>query len=618
MEDGIFELRGNFIQRKISEFFIFYKPQFDYKQIYGKKDQLIFIEKEDNNPSPKNYIPCMFYRNINSQNFLICFHGNSEDIFTTETFGLDFRSYLNMNVLFVEYPGYSLYLDPKPESNKIFADAIVVYNWVKKKFKLSDNQIFIFGRSLGTSPAIYLSSQKKPKALFLVSAFTSMKDIGADKYVSVFLEEIFNSIKYIKNVQCHTLLIHGEQDNLISYQQSEKLLEELNKNREGLGYLVKRPNMTHNDFDLKNDIIVQIDNFLKEHYLISNENTNSNFDKNELNNIYQVPISIQRIIESKTFNITNFSISDEKIIEIKNAFILIRLIDERIALSNGLQITIYNGRYYKEDYTINLYEKNNIIGEINCLCQLKNGNLICSTTSGDLFIYEIDEGDYETKIWTSLGIIIHKIEVSNLNEILLLSENFFKIYDDKLNEINSIEHSKEYINFIQLDNCFAFVTSNNYLKFCDLEKNKINLIHHLQLKGKINTYTIAKGDKSLIIGYDNCIEYIDLEQSEDYEQKNKTKENASSNKVSLDENIIYIHKIHDELFLASSNKGSIFQIIIKERNQIEIIQKNFVDGAIKCLLYKNIKNILFTSEDKVYILNWNTQSNSLKDDCKIF
>ena len=85
---------------------------------------------------------------------------------------------------------------------------------------------------------------------------------------------------------------------------------------------------------------------------------------------------------------------------------------------------------------------------------------------------------------------------SNSNEILILSEKFFKIYDDKLNKINSIEHTKEYINFIQLDNSFAFVTSNNYLKICNLEKNKINLLHHLQLKGKINTYNIAKGNKS--------------------------------------------------------------------------------------------------------------------------
>ena len=609
MENGIFEIRGNYIQRKVSDIFIFYKPNFDYKQIYGKKDQLIFIEKEENVQSAKNYIPCMFYRNINSQNFLICFHGNSEDIFITDNYGLDFRSYLNMNVLFVEYPGYSLYLDPKPESVKIFSDAIVVYDWVKKKFHLSDDQIFVFGRSLGTSPAIYLASQKKPKALFLVSAFTSIKDVGVDKYVSAFLEDIFNSIKYIKNVQCDTLLIHGEKDPLISYQQSEKLLNELNKNRKDLGYLVKRPNMTHNEYDIKNDIIVQIDNFLKQRHLISNENINSNFDKNELIKSYQIPILIQRIIESKTFNINDFFISNKKIIKSKNAFIIIRLIDERIALSNGLNITIYNDRCYKEDYTINLYNEMNEIGKINFLYQLKNGNLICSTTSGDLFSFEIDEGDAERKKLISINNIIHKIEVSNSNEILLLSENFFKIYDDKLNEINSIEHKNEFINFLQLDDLFAFVTNDYYLKFYNLEKNKMKFTHNIKLKGRVNTYTIAKGsNKSLIIGIGNIIEYIDLEQDEVYEQNNK---------CILKENIIYIHKIHDQLFLASSDKGSIIQITINEKNQIEIIQKNFLNVPIKCLLYKNIKNILFTSEDKLYILNSNIQNNSQKD-CKIF
>lgn len=86
----------------------------------------------------------------------------------------------------------------------------------------------------------------------------------------------------------------------------------------------------------------------------------------------------------------------------------------------------------------------------------------------------------------------------------------------------------------------------------------------------------------------------------------------------LNENIINIHKIHDAFFLASSDKGSIIQIMIKERNQIGIIQQRFVNGAIKFLLYKNIKNILFTSEDKLFVLNVKNQSNSPKDECKIF
>ena len=42
-------------------------------------------------------------------------------------------------------------MDPKPESKKIFFVAIIVYDWVKEKFHVSDEQIFIPCRSLGTS-----------------------------------------------------------------------------------------------------------------------------------------------------------------------------------------------------------------------------------------------------------------------------------------------------------------------------------------------------------------------------------------------------------------------------------------------------------------------------------
>ena len=91
------EQRGNYIQKIITDNIIFCKPRFDYKEFYEKKEKIIFIEREPNNKSANNYIPCMFHMNLNTNNFLICFHGNSEDIFTTEKFGLDFRDYIKMN-----------------------------------------------------------------------------------------------------------------------------------------------------------------------------------------------------------------------------------------------------------------------------------------------------------------------------------------------------------------------------------------------------------------------------------------------------------------------------------------------------------------------------------------
>ena len=82
---------------------------------------------------------------------------------------------------------------------------MIVYDRVKSKFKVKDDQIFVCGWSLGAACAIFLSSQRNPKAVFLVSAFTSIKNIGKDFKSSASVEEIFNSYKYITDIKPYVL-----------------------------------------------------------------------------------------------------------------------------------------------------------------------------------------------------------------------------------------------------------------------------------------------------------------------------------------------------------------------------------------------------------------------------
>ena len=127
-----------------------------------------------------DYIPCLFYRKKESNNFLKYFHGNSENVFQIENYGLDFRSYIEMNVILLLYPGYFLESNDRTNPNIFFQNSLIVYDWIVSTFKASDNQIFICGRSLGTSSAIYLSSHRNPKALFLISSlFTSIKTVSS-------------------------------------------------------------------------------------------------------------------------------------------------------------------------------------------------------------------------------------------------------------------------------------------------------------------------------------------------------------------------------------------------------------------------------------------------------
>jgi hypothetical protein len=40
-----------------------------------------------------------------------------------------------MNIIIVEYPGYSIYPCEDPESKIFFNNALIVYDWIKKNLK---------------------------------------------------------------------------------------------------------------------------------------------------------------------------------------------------------------------------------------------------------------------------------------------------------------------------------------------------------------------------------------------------------------------------------------------------------------------------------------------------
>ena len=46
---------------------------------------------------------------------------------------------------------------------------------------MSESDIIIFGRSIGTGPAIHLASKFNPGALCVMSAYTSIRDIATSK-----------------------------------------------------------------------------------------------------------------------------------------------------------------------------------------------------------------------------------------------------------------------------------------------------------------------------------------------------------------------------------------------------------------------------------------------------
>lgn len=592
------EKRGNLIQRIISDVFILHPKKLeekDYKNIITNfNNKLIFIEKNNKIKSADNYIPCLFYRKTTSSNFLIYFHGNSEHIFQIEYYGLDFRSFLEMNVIMVEYPGYSLYMDNNPGPNTILSDSLIVYDWIKETFKVSDTQIFVCGRSLGTSPAIYLSSQRSPKALFLISAFTSIKEVAADKNLSIFFEKIFNSINYIKDVKCPILFIHGKQDNLISYNHTIKLKDEVEKHNTGLIVdKVIRDNMTHNEFNLKQDIIIPINNFLEQFDLFSQDNIANNIEVGNINELFKIPLAISIKIESIIFNITKFEI-DEKIMK-KDASLLMNLNDGRIALINGSKISIYNNKRIELlDFEIDLKNINFNEVTIGSLYQIKNGNLICATKEGNIYIFIIERREYKY-IKTITFEEIYKIGDFFENVICVLSKNYIKIYDETFSkEVLSMDNNKTFINFCKFSNTEFALIKNGIIWLNEYKQNKINKIKEITLDCIGYSNTLIQTNKYLIIGDIGRIYFLDITKNFKQEPMIISEEY---------EEIVFIFKIHDELFLASTNKGAILQIAIKQNGKKEILKNCITNTKISSILFINYKTILYTEKDNMVILS---------------
>ena len=276
--------------------FIFPIPGFDFDMVERFKD-LIYIPSDTG--KEKYYIPCFLLTNevsLTSKNFVIFFHGNAEDIFLSRMMAEVLLQTLNMNIVIVEYPGYSIYKG-SPTAEKILENTTIVYDFIKKAFNLEDKNIFIFGRSIGSSPAIYLASVRSPNGLLLVSSFTTIRAVANNlvSILSYLLRNRFLSEEYIKNVKCPTYFIHGKSDPLIPYQETEKLYK-LCKSKKDIHL---PPHMTHNDFDLEEDIMKPIGKFVKEKCEVDEEKSDIFSNKEEMEKLYKIPKSIKDFINEK-------------------------------------------------------------------------------------------------------------------------------------------------------------------------------------------------------------------------------------------------------------------------------------------------------------------------------
>lgn len=195
-------------------------------------------------------------REVDGEDVIIYFGGNAEEVSWMVDSSKKFENY---SFAAFNYRGYGR-SKGKPSFENIIEDSERIHSYLKEN---GFETIIVMGRSVGTVPAVHLSSKKKVEKTVLVSPFTSLKDVARRNPVLKFFSWIpkdLNLIEKAESSDVKMLMLTGKDDDIIPEEVSKNFYDRWAGNKswesfEGRG---------HNDIQLEEDYWKKINHFINE------------------------------------------------------------------------------------------------------------------------------------------------------------------------------------------------------------------------------------------------------------------------------------------------------------------------------------------------------------------
>tara|TARA_B100000029_G_scaffold298478_1_gene291543 strand:- start:317 stop:1153 length:837 start_codon:yes stop_codon:yes gene_type:complete len=169
-------------------------------------------------------------KNIDSYKTILFLHGNAGSL-ENRIHKINHFKDMNINFLLIAWRGFNGNKG-KPTEKGLYEDARSAVAWLKSK-GIKENNIVIYGESLGTGVATEIAQKKNFAGVILESPFTSMIDAGKTKYpylpVRLLLKDKYESNKKIKNIKSPILIMHGKVDKIVPFYMGKKMYELANQ-----------------------------------------------------------------------------------------------------------------------------------------------------------------------------------------------------------------------------------------------------------------------------------------------------------------------------------------------------------------------------------------------------
>lgn len=216
---------------------------------YFFQEHLLFFPNKENEPthiSTLHYakelfldtndhekINALLFENKSYPTLTIYFHGNTGSIAHWKILSESFLNNFSTNLLLIDYRGFGKSSGKFSESG-FYLDAQAAYSYARS-IGYSDNQIVVYGRSLGTGIAVDLASKVPARALILETPYTSVLNRSKELYPyllpTLTLRYPFDSEHKINLVKMPIFIFHGTDDKVIPFQHGKELYSKIPGNK---------------------------------------------------------------------------------------------------------------------------------------------------------------------------------------------------------------------------------------------------------------------------------------------------------------------------------------------------------------------------------------------------
>lgn len=180
------------------------------------------------------------HKDIAPRPLLIYFYGSGERVFWTAQSRLYWLAEnLGVNVLCMDYRGYG-FSSGEPGFQSMRQDAVYVYDTWLTEHGGSAFPIFVYGRSMGTVPAVHLAAERSIDGLILEGSPTSAPEILAEMkkqipglyklFIDIRLDPAVRDfhpqpVEQIREISCPLLVIHGAVDKTMPIKFGRKMFD---------------------------------------------------------------------------------------------------------------------------------------------------------------------------------------------------------------------------------------------------------------------------------------------------------------------------------------------------------------------------------------------------------